>query len=216
MKGIKPSWQNIIFIVSAPSGAGKTTLCDKLQKEFKDIHYAITATTRAPRGDEEEGKSYYFMSMDEFEKKLAAGGFIESAEVHGNRYGSPRDPAAAALEEGCDVLMNLDVQGAAAVRNYVKNASEGDPLKRTLVDIFVVPPSTEVLRNRLVKRGTDSLDVIEKRMKQAREEIEHWKEYKYMVVNDDLAEAYDNMRAIILAERHRNETRREDYNGSGS
>jgi len=211
MKGIKPSWKNIIFVVSAPSGAGKTTLCDKLQKEFKDIHYAITATTRAPRGDEEEGKSYYFMSMDEFEKKLAAGGFIESAEVHGNRYGSPREPAAAALEEGCDVLMNLDVQGAAAVRNYVKNAPEGDPLKRTLVDIFVVPPSTEVLRNRLVKRGTDSLEVIEKRMKQAREEIAHWKEYKYMVVNDDLAEAYDHMRAIILAERHRNETRREDY-----
>ncbi len=211
MKGIKPSWQNIIFVVSAPSGAGKTTLCDKLQKEFKDIHYAITATTRAPRGDEEDGKSYYFMSMEDFEKKLAAGGFIENAEVHGNRYGSPRDPAAAALEEGCDVLMNLDVQGAAAVRKYVKNAPEGDPLKCTLVDIFVVPPSTEVLRNRLVKRGTDSLEVIEKRMKQAREEIAHWKEYKYMVVNDDLAEAYDNMRAIILAERHRNETRREDY-----
>jgi len=213
MKGIKPSWQNIIFVVSAPSGAGKTTLCDKLQKEFKDIHYAITATTRAPRGDEVDGKSYYFMSMDDFEKKLAAGGFIESAEVHGNRYGSPRDPAAAALKEGCDVLMNLDVQGAAAVREYVKNAKEGDPLKRTLVDIFVVPPSTEVLRNRLVKRGTDSLEVIEKRMTQAREEIAHWKEYKYMVVNDDLAEAYDNMRAIILAERHRNETRREDYHG---
>jgi len=211
MKGIKPSWKNIIFIVSAPSGAGKTTLCDKLQKEFKDIHYAITATTRAPRGDEVDGKSYYFMSMPDFEKKLVAGGFIESAEVHGNRYGSPRDPAAAALEEGCDVLMNLDVQGAAAVREYVRNAPEGDPLKRTLVDIFVVPPSTEVLRNRLVKRGTDSLEVIEKRMTQAREEIAHWKEYKYMVVNDDLAEAYDNMRAIILAERHRVGNRREDY-----
>ncbi len=213
MQGIKPSWQNIIFIVSAPSGAGKTTLCDKLQKEFKDIHYAITATTRAPRGDEVDGKSYYFMTMEDFEKKLAAGGFIESAEVHGNRYGSPRDPAAAALQEGCDVLMNLDVQGAAAVRDYVKSAPEGDPLKRTLVDIFVVPPSTEVLRNRLVKRGTDSLEVIEKRMTQAREEIAHWKEYKYMVVNDDLAEAYDHMRSIILAERHRNETRREDYCG---
>ncbi|MDR0993203.1 MAG: guanylate kinase [Verrucomicrobiota bacterium] len=211
MKGIKPSWKNIIFVVSAPSGAGKTTLCDKLQKEFKDIHYAITATTRAPRGDEIDGKSYYFMSMEDFEKKLSGGGFIESALVHGNRYGSPRAPAVAALEEGCDVLMNLDVQGAAAVRKYVREAPEGDPLKRTLVDIFVVPPSTEVLRNRLVARGTDSLDVIEKRMKQAREEIAHWKEYKYMVVNDDLAEAYDHMRAIILAERHRNENRREDF-----
>jgi guanylate kinase len=211
MKGIKPSWNNIIFVVSAPSGAGKTTLCDKLQKEFKDIHYAITATTRAPRSGEVEGKSYYFMTMEDFESKLAAGGFIESAVVHGNRYGSPRAPAKAALEEGCDVLMNLDVQGAAAVREYVKNAPAGDPLKRTLVDIFVVPPSTEVLRHRLVARGTDSLEVIEKRMRQAREEIAHWKEYKYMVVNDDLAEAYDHMRAIILAERHRIDNRREDY-----
>lgn len=213
MNGFKPSWKNIIFIVSAPSGAGKTTLCDKLQKEFKDIHYAITATTRAPRGDEVDGKSYYFLSMEAFEKKLAEGGFIENALVHGNRYGSPRDPAVAALQEGCDVLMNLDVQGAAAVREYIRSAEEGDPLKRTLVDIFVVPPSTEVLRNRLTSRGTDSMEVIEKRMAQAREEITHWKEYKYMVVNDDLAEAYDNMRAIILAERHRNENRREEYHG---
>ena len=188
-------------------------MCDKLQKEFKDIHYAVTATTRAPRGDEVDGKSYYFLKMEEFESKLAAGGFIESAVVHGNRYGSPRAPAVAALEDGCDMLMNLDVQGAAAVRECVRNAPAGDPLKRTLVDIFVVPPSAEVLRNRLFERGTDTMEVIEKRMKQAREEIAHWKEYKYMVVNDDLAEAYDNMRAIILAERHRNDNRREEYRG---
>ena len=213
MKGIQPIWNNLIFIVSAPSGAGKTTLCDKLQKEFKDIHYAITATTRAPRGDEVDGKSYYFMTMESFEKTLAEDGFIENAVVHGNRYGSPKAPVVAALEEGCDVLMNVDVQGARAIRNYIRNAKDGDPLKRTLVDIFVVPPSTEVLRNRLVARGTDSLETIERRMKQAREEIAHWKEYKYMVVNDDLAEAYDHMRAIILAERHRIENRREDYRG---
>jgi guanylate kinase len=211
MKGIKPSWENIIFIVSAPSGAGKTTLCDKLQKEFKDVHYAITATTRAPREGEIDGKSYYFMDMDEFETTLRSDGFIEDAVVHGNRYGSPKAPVVAALEEGCDVLMNLDVQGAAAVRKTIRDAAADDPLKRTLVDIFVVPPSTEVLRNRLVKRGTDSLDTVEKRMKQAREEIAHWREYKYMVVNDDLAEAYDHMRAIILAERHRNDNRREDF-----
>ncbi len=213
MKAIKPSWRNIIFIVSAPSGAGKTTLCDKLQKEFKDIHYAITATTRAPREGEIDGKSYYFMTRDGFEERLAKGGFIESAVVHGNLYGSPKAPVVDALEDGCDVLMNLDVQGAAAVRETIRTAAPGDPLKRTLVDIFVVPPSTEVLRSRLVVRGTDSIDVIEKRMKQAREEISHWKEYTYMVVNDDLAEAYDNMRAIILAERHRNDNRREDYHG---
>ena len=211
MNGIKPSWNNIIFVVSAPSGAGKTTLCDKLQKEFKDIHYAITATTRAPRAGEIDGKSYYFMTREGFEKRQAEGGFIESAVVHGNLYGSPKAPVVASLEDGCDVLMNMDVQGAAAVRNLIRNAPPGDSLKRTLVDIFVVPPSAEVLRNRLVARGTDALEVIEKRMKQAREEISHWKEYKYMVVNDDLAEAYDNMRAIILAERHRNDNRREEY-----
>lgn len=213
MNLIKPSWKNIIFVVSAPSGAGKTTLCEKLKKEFKDIHYAITATTRAPREGEVDGKSYYFMSREEFEAKRAAGGFIESAIVHGHLYGSPKAPVVAALQEGCDVLMNLDVQGAAAVREYIHNAAAGDPLKRNLVDIFVVPPSTEVLRNRLIERGTDSLEAIERRMQQAREEISHWKEYKYMVVNDDLAEAYDNMRAIILAERHRNDNRREDYHG---
>ena len=213
MNGIKPSWNNIIFVVSAPSGAGKTTLCDKLQKEFKNIHYAITATTREPRAGEIDGKSYYFMTREGFEKRLAEGGFIESAVVHGNLYGSPKAPVVAALEDGCDVLMNMDVQGAAAVRNLIRNAPPGDSLKRTLVDIFVVPPSAEVLRNRLVARGTDALEVIEKRMRQAREEISHWKEYKYMVVNDDLAEAYDNMRAIILAERHRNDNRREDYHG---
>ena len=213
MTQIRPSWNNIIFLVSAPSGAGKTTLCDKLRTEFKDIHYAITATTRAPRGEELNGKDYYFLTMAEFEEKLAAGGFLESAIVHGNRYGSPRAPLEAALEEGCDVLLNVDVQGAAAIRRYIANAPEGDPLKRTLVDIFVVPPSTEVLRARLVKRGTDSIETIEKRLRQAREEISHWSEYKYMVVNDNLAEAYDLMRAIILAERHRIDNRREPYNG---
>lgn len=211
MNSIHPSWKNLIFIVSAPSGAGKTTLCDKLQKEFKDIHYAITATTRAPRDGEMEGKSYYFMTMESFESKLAQGGFIEHALVHGNRYGSPKGPVIAALGDGCDVLMNVDVQGAAAIRRYIQEATPDDPLKRTLVDIFVVPPSTEVLRRRLVARGTDSLEVIERRLHQAREEISHWKEYKYMVVNDDLAEAYDHMRAIILAERHRIDNRREDY-----
>ena len=201
----------MIFIVSAPSGAGKTTLCDKLQAEFKSLHYAITATTRPAREGEIDGKSYYFMTREGFEKRLAEGGFIESAVVHGNLYGSPKAPVVSALEDGCDVLMNMDVQGAAAVRDLIRNAPPGDSLKRTLVDIFVVPPSAEVLRNRLVARGTDALEVIEKRMKQAREEISHWKEYKYMVVNDDLAEAYDNMRAIILAERHRNDNRREEY-----
>jgi guanylate kinase len=193
----------LIFIVSAPSGAGKTTLCDRLQAEFTSIHYAVTATTRAPREGEVDGKSYYFMSKAEFEDKLLTGGFLESAIVHGNRYGSPKAPVVAALRAGKDVLMNLDVQGAASVRRFILEAPPGDVLKQELVDIFVVPPSLEVLKNRLVKRGKDSAEVIERRLRQAELEIAQWREYKYMVVNDDLAEAYDNMRAIILAERHR-------------
>jgi len=200
----------MIFIVSAPSGAGKTTLCDRLQAEFKSLHYAVTATTRAPREGEVDGKSYYFLTREDFERRLSEGRFLESALVHGHRYGSPRDPVEQALKDGKDVLMNLDVQGAASVRDYVARLPMGDRLKREVVDIFVVPPSLEVLQNRLLKRGKDSQEVIERRLKQAEEEISHWREYRYMVVNDDLAEAYDNMRAIILAERHRISNRAED------
>ncbi|HBA86251.1 MAG TPA: guanylate kinase [Verrucomicrobia bacterium] len=207
---ITPSWKPMIFIVSAPSGAGKTTLCDRLQAEFKSLHYAVTATTRAPREGEVDGKSYYFLTREDFERRLSEGRFLESALVHGHRYGSPRDPVEQALKDGKDVLMNLDVQGAASVRDYVARLPMGDRLKREVVDIFVVPPSLEVLQNRLLKRGKDSQEVIERRLKQAEEEISHWREYRYMVVNDDLAEAYDNMRAIILAERHRISNRAED------
>ena len=192
-----------VFIVSAPSGAGKTTLCDKLYAEFPSFFYTITSTTRAPREGEVDGKNYYFLTPEQFERKLAEGEFLEHAVVHGNLYGSPKTPVIKALGEGRDVLMNLDVQGAAAVREYARRAPAGDPLRHEVVDIFVVPPSLEVLRNRLTKRGKDTEDTIARRLKQAEREIARWKEYKYMVVNDDLAEAYDNLRAVILAERHR-------------
>ncbi len=200
----------MIFIVSAPSGAGKTTLCDRLQAEFQSLHYAVTATTRSPREGEVDGKSYYFLTTEDFAQRLQSDGFLESAVVHGFQYGSPRAPVEQALAGGRDVLMNLDVQGAASVRAYVAALPEGDVLKRAVVDIFVVPPSLEVLKKRLVQRGKDSDAVIERRLRQAEEEISHWRAYKYMVVNDDLAEAYDNMRAIILAERHRISNRAED------
>ena len=200
----------MIFIGSAPSGAGKTTLCDKLQTEFKSLHYAITATTRPAREGEVDGKSYYFMKPEEFERKLEEGEFFETAVVHGYRYGSPKSPVIKALQSGKDVLMNLDVQGAAMIRDYVNNAPPGDALHRELIDIFVVPPSLEILKNRLTKRGKDTSQTIDRRLKQAEEEISHWQKYRYAVVNDDLAEAYDNMRAIILAERHKIRNRADD------
>ncbi|MFH0881016.1 MAG: guanylate kinase [Lentisphaerota bacterium] len=200
---INIEWKPILFVISAPSGAGKTTLCERLRTEFGSIHYAITSTTRPPRDGEMDGKSYYFLSPAAFEKKIAEGEFFEDAVVHGFRYGSPKTPVIEALHSGKDVLMNLDVQGAARLREYVRRAPSGDTLHRELVDIFVVPPSRDVLKKRLVHRGKDDTDVIGRRLRQAEEEISHWREYKYMVVNDDLAEAYDNMRAIILAEHHR-------------
>ena len=200
---IKIEWNPILFIVSAPSGAGKTTLCERLKTEFGSIHYAITSTTRPPRDGETDGKSYYFLTAGDFERKLAEGEFFEDAVVHGYRYGSPKTPVIRALQAGKDVLMNLDVQGAARLREYVANAPDGDLLHRELIDIFVVPPSLDVLRNRQEQRGKDSAETIARRLRQAEEEISHWRKYKYMVVNDDLAEAYDNMRAIILAEHHR-------------
>lgn len=200
----------MIFIVSAPSGAGKTTLCDKLQAEFQSLHYAITATTRPARDGEVEGKSYYFMKIEEFERTLYEGGFFETAIVHGHRYGSPKSPVIHALQSGKDVLINLDVQGAATIRDCVRHATPGDPLHRELIDIFVVPPSLGILKDRLIRRGKDTSQTIDRRLKQAEEEISHWREYTYAVVNDDLAEAYDNMRAIILAERHRIRNRADD------
>lgn len=200
----------MIFVVSAPSGAGKTTLCDKLQAEFASLHYAITATTRPPRDGEINGKSYYFMTAEEFERNLRDANFFETAIVHGYRYGSPKKPVIEALQAGKDVLMNLDVQGAEVIRACVNEAPPGTPLHRELVDIFVVPPSLETLRSRLEKRGKDTADTIARRLRQAEEEISHWRAYRYMVVNDDLAEAYDNMRAIILAERHKIRNRADD------
>ncbi len=200
---IKLKWKPMIFVVSAPSGAGKTTLCEKLKTEFGTMYYAITCTTRPAREGEVDGKSYYFLTPDEFEKRLKAGGFFEHAVVHGHRYGSPKQPVCDALKAGKDVLMNLDVQGAASLRKALRAAPAGDILHRELIDVFVVPPSLEILKRRLVVRGKDSIETIERRLDMSRQEISHWGEYKYMVVNDDLAEAYDNLRAIILAEHHR-------------
>jgi hypothetical protein len=120
----------MIFIVSAPSGAGKTTLCDKLQAEFKSLHYAITATTRPARDGEVDGKHYYFLSEEEFDRRLKAGDFFETAIVHGFRYGSPKSPVIEALMAGRDVLMNLDVQGAAVIRKCVAAAPPGDVASR--------------------------------------------------------------------------------------
>jgi len=198
MKGFQR--QPVIFLISAPSGAGKTTLSRMLQDEFGPTLYTlVTATTRPPRPGEVPGRSYHFLSPGAFARQAARGGFLEHATVHGFRYGSPRAPVFRALRQGRDVLLNLDVQGAASVRAALARRKHAPPL----ADIFIAPPSPAALRARLTGRGQDSPAVIARRLRQAAAELRRWREYRYRVVNDDLPAAYDRLRAIILAERAR-------------
>ncbi len=192
----------IIFLVSAPSGAGKTTLCELLKQDFGESLYPlVTATTRPMRPGEVEGQSYFFLTQEEFARRVAAGGFLEHATVHGNSYGSPRAPVFQALDKGQDVLMNVDVQGAESVRAALAgdSAQAGPPL----VDIFIAPPSLDILQTRLTGRGQDSAEVIERRLQKAAAELACWRAYSYLVINDDLQAAHDQLRAIVLAERAR-------------
>ncbi len=190
----------IIFLISAPSGAGKTTLCEMLKAEFgASLYTLVTATTRPMRPGEVEGQSYFFLTQDEFERRSAANGFLEYATVHDHSYGSPREPVFQALKKGQDVLLNVDVQGAASIRASLQQTPHAPPL----VDIFIAPPSLDALRARLTGRGQDSAEVIAHRVRQATGEMTRWREFSYLVINDELQTAYDHLRAIVLAERVR-------------
>jgi len=191
----------LLIVVSAPSGAGKTTLCNRLLAEHASITRSITCTTRAPRGSELDGRDYHFLTTDEFSRRVSEGLFLEHAVVHGNQYGTLRSNVEAALEAGKDVLLVIDVQGAAAVRHAAQTL--GGRLGRAYVDIFITPPSLEVLRDRLQKRGEDAPDVIERRLENARGEMERGSEYQHRVVNDNLDQAYAELHTIIQAEHNR-------------
>lgn len=193
--------QNILLVISAPSGAGKTTLCDRLMDRVPGIQYSVSCTTRPPRDGEKDGEAYHFLTEAEFEERLNNNEFIEHARVYGHYYGTLREHVVSALASGHDVLMDLDVQGAAILRETVRQADEDDPLRRAYVDLFIAPPSLEILEQRLTKRGKDLPDVIERRMQNALEEISHWREYRYVLINDDLDESYDALRSIVVAER---------------
>lgn len=192
----------LLIVVSGPAGSGKTTLCDRLLGEFGSrIQRAITSTTRAPRTGERPGVDYHFQTREAFEQGLAAGDYFESAEVHGNRYGTLRSEITGRMTRGVDVLLNIDVQGAAAWRQLV--AAEARFPGR-LVTVFVCPPSLGELRDRLVGRGLDPEAVIDKRLRNALEEVRHWPRYDYVIRSADRERDYDRMRAIYLAEKLRN------------
>jgi len=185
------SRRGLMLIMSSPSGAGKTTLTRRLLAENHGISMSVSATTRAPRDGEKDGEDYYFVSHDEFNQMIENNQMLEHATVFGNLYGTPRGPVEKALEEGRDVLFDIDWQGA---QQLVNNA------KDDLVTIFILPPSIEELAKRLKTRALDSKETIAKRMAEAKNEISHWDAYDYVFVNDDLDKTYDELRGVIKSE----------------
>ncbi len=187
----------ILLVVSGPSGSGKTTLCRRLA-DAGEAHYSISCTTRAPREGEVDGQDYHFLTQDEFRERIEEGEFLEHAEVHGNYYGSLISEVLDHIEAGTDVVMDIDVQGAAQVRMC------NDPfIQRAMVDLFVMPPSGDELRSRLSGRGTDSDDVIDLRMKNALEEMQSWDLYNYVLHSADREQDYNRFLSLVLAERMR-------------
>jgi guanylate kinase len=197
-----PARPSLLLIVSAPSGAGKTTLCRRLLEEYPAMSYSISCTTRPPREGERDGREYFFLAEEEFHRRIEAMAFLEFARVHGHWYGTPRRLVEETLAAGRDVLMDIDVQGAAQIRAALHHAAPDDRMRRAYVDVFVAPPSIEELRRRLVARAQDADDVIRRRIDQAEREMRHAAEYQYVLVNDRLDEAFDVLRSIVVAERH--------------
>jgi guanylate kinase len=187
----------ILLVVSGPSGSGKTTLCRQLASSG-EAHYSISCTTRAPRLGEQDGIDYHFLSTEDFQARLAADDFLEHAVVHGNLYGSLKSEVIAHLQVGTDVVMDIDVQGAAQVR-----ACGDSAIEQARVDLFVMPPSEEELHERLSGRGTDSADTIALRMTNALEEMRHWKSYAYLLVSSSKEQDYAKFLALVTAERLR-------------
>lgn len=187
----------LLIVISAPSGAGKTTLCDRLLQVYPEITYSVSCTTRAPRGMEEDGVDYHFLDAANFEEHLKAGHFLEHAKVHGFYYGTLKAPILSAFAEGQSVLMDIDVAGAAQVRSFVSSLPETDVMRQGFLDIFISPPSLEVLQQRLEDRGEDDEPTIARRMKNASAEMARAGEFRFQVVNDDLEIAYRELCAMI-------------------
>ena len=189
----------LFIVLSAPSGCGKSTLIDMLLQEYSDFCYSISCTTRDPRGEEEDGLDYHFKTKERFEELIKEDAFIEYAKVHDNYYGTLKAPIQEVLAEGNSMILDIDVQGAAKVREYVRNLPNTDPMKIGYVDIFINPPSMEELRRRLEGRGTDAPEVIEKRLANAEGEMSRASEYMYQVTNADLAIAYKRLCDLVDA-----------------
>ncbi|MEL6314655.1 MAG: guanylate kinase [Pseudomonadota bacterium] len=187
--------RGLLIILSSPSGAGKSTLSRGLLAWDPDISFSVSATTRAPRDGEVDGQHYHFMTKAAFQEDVTRGDMLEHAEVFGNFYGSPKGPVTDAIGEGRDVLFDIDWQGAQQIQNSA--------LSQHVLSIFILPPSISELRRRLIERGQDSAEVIAGRMQKSWDEISHWAEYDYVLVNDDLARTDTELKGIVTAARLR-------------
>ena len=190
----------MLVVISAPSGAGKTTLCEQTLAARPNMTRAITCTTREPRPGEKDGVDYYFLDAGDFLKRVQAGNFLEHATVYGNSYGTLKSEVLGKLRSGKDVLLNVDVQGAAAIRAHAEEDSE---LKTALVTVFLTPPSMSILEVRLKKRGQDSPQIMAKRLSVAKQEIVQWKNFDYLIVSSSIAEDVRRLQAILDAEQMR-------------
>ena len=190
---MKTNNRGVLIVISGPSGAGKGTICKALLEKHKDLYLSVSATTRSPRNGEVEGVNYYFLTREQFNTKVSENGFLEYAEVYGNFYGTPKANVEQMLEDGKDVILEIDIQGALKVK---ENFSEG-------VFIFILPPSMEELKQRIIKRGSETKESLMTRFKSAYQEINYVSKYNYAVVNDTVEIAAGKVEAIIAAEKCR-------------
>lgn len=195
---MKMQRRGLLLILSSPSGAGKSTLAKKLMEWDPTINFSVSATTRKPRVGEQDGREYYFLDRETFQRQARNGELLEYAEVFGNLYGTPKAPVIKALEAGRDVLFDVDWQGAQQIKNSA--------LGMDVLSIFILPPSIAELERRLRFRAQDSADIIHQRMLESRDEISHWPEYEYVLVNDDLKETEEKLKKIVSTTRLRRQT----------
>ena len=193
--------EGLLFIVSGPAGSGKTTLCDHLLADHPEVTRIVTATSRPPREGEVDGKDYYFFSEESFQERIENGEFFEWARVHNHYYGCLRREVRGKIQENQDLLLNIDVQGAATFRKEVRS---DELLRGKLVTVFVCPPSTGEIRRRLEQRGQDEGEEIQRRLKNAEEEIRQWRYYDYCLLSGSREEDYQRFLAIFQAEKMRN------------
>ncbi len=190
--------RGLMLVLSSPSGAGKSTIARTLLEKVDDLNLSVSVTTRKRRGSEIDGVHYHFISDAEFERLRDGDALLEWAEVHGNFYGTPREAAETSMAGGRDMLFDIDWQGALQLQ---------EKMPADVVSVFILPPSLEELKSRLHRRAEDADDVIDMRLENSREEMQHWRDYDYVVINDDLDEAFAAVRSIVLAERLRRDRR---------